>query len=65
MAAETMSSMMRCARCKGYLVAHGVEPHRYVCEACGQNYHLVMQLVPVEPLRQPVVLALPEPKRVE
>ena len=59
------SGMMRCTRCKGFLVASGVEPHRHICEACGQNYHLVMRLVPVEPLRQVVLPALPEPHRVE
>lgn len=59
------SSVMHCLWCKGFLVASGVEPHRYICERCSQNYHLVMQLVPVEPLRQPVLLGLPEPHRAE
>lgn len=33
-------------------MSSGVEVHRYVCENCGQNYHGVLQFVPVEPLQQ-------------
>jgi len=43
---------MRCSKDRSTLVQSGQEPHRFVCEACGQNYLVVMQLVPVEPLRR-------------
>lgn len=58
-------SVLRCLRCKGLLMASGVEPHRHICGKCGQNYHLVLQIVPVEPLASPAVPLLPEPSRVE
>jgi len=44
--------LMRCSKDRATLVQSGQEPHRFVCEACGQNYMVVMQLVPVEPLRR-------------
>jgi len=50
-------SLMSCLQCKGRLEPSGTEPHRHICEGCGQNYLLVMQLVPVPPLRR---LLLPE-----
>lgn len=42
------TSVMRCLRCKSACQRSGREPHRVVCEGCGQNYLVVMQLVPVE-----------------
>jgi hypothetical protein len=49
---------MCCLRCRGLLLPTGQEPHRFVCEHCGQNYLVVLQLVPVDPLRP---LALTDP----
>lgn len=49
---ETSDSrrLMRCLRCKSTnLMKSGREPYRFVCDDCGQNFHAVMQLVPVEP----------------
>ena len=50
-------SLMLCLRCRGHLAPSGQEPHRFVCEKCGQNFLVVMSLVPVDPVRLP---ALPE-----
>lgn len=55
------TSVLRCLRCKGLLEASGVEPHRHICKSCGQNFHLVLQMIPVEPLTPFGVPALPEP----
>ncbi len=42
---------MRCAHClNGDLERSGQEPHRYVCAGCGQNFFLIMSLVPTAPL---------------
>ena len=49
-------SLMRCSSCRNQLSVSGQEPHRFICSGCGQNFHLVMQLVPVEPLRRPPML---------
>lgn len=46
------TGMMRCTADRSILVQSGQEPHRFVCDVCGQNYMVVMQLVPVEPLRR-------------
>ena len=54
---ESPTSLMFCTRCKGALEPSGSEPHRHICKECGQNYLLVMQLVPVAPMR---ALMLPE-----
>ena len=54
---ETASeSLMRCSTCRGLLAQSGLEPHRYICSSCGQNFFLVMRLVPVEPLHRPALL---------
>lgn len=49
-----------CPRCKGQLLPSGYEPHRRICEGCGQHYHAVLQYVPVDapPNRD---LLLPKP----
>jgi len=40
---------MRCPRCKGKgLSRSGREPYRFICDACGQHYFAVMQLIPVD-----------------
>jgi hypothetical protein len=59
MPGETPDSgpLMRCSVCHSFLTQSGQEPHRFVCPKCGQNYHLIVNLVPVDPLRR---LALPE-----
>jgi len=54
------TSLMRCIQCRGLLQPSGQEPHRFVCEKCGQNYLAVFQLVAVEPARRPL---LGEPER--
>ena len=51
---------MRCTKDRSALVQSGQEPHRFVCEKCGQNYMVVMQIVAVEPLR-PLQLASENP----
>ncbi len=48
--------MIRCSVDRAFLTQNGQEPHRYICPQCNANYMLVMQLVPVPPLRR---LALP------
>ncbi len=46
--ADSDRSMLRCLRCKNIgLMQSGREPYRHICERCGANYHIVMQLVPV------------------
>jgi len=45
-----MQDFIRCLKCKGRLVPSGVEVHRYVCSDCGQEYHAVLQFVPVDPI---------------
>jgi predicted amidophosphoribosyltransferase len=52
---ENPTSLMFCARCKSQLEPSGSEPHRHICKGCGQNYLLVMQLVPVDPMRLPML----------
>lgn len=47
-----MSGFARCPRCKGQLQPSGIEPHRHVCEGCGQHFQAVLQFVPVEPVRR-------------
>jgi len=47
-----LTGLMRCSKDRASLIQSGQEPHRFVCEVCGQNYLAVMQLVPVEPLRR-------------
>lgn len=59
----TPSGLMRCTKDRAFLVPSGQEPHRMVCEACGQNYLVVMQLVPVEPLRRVPLPELPSAER--
>ena len=49
--------LMLCLRCRGHLAPSGQEPHRFICEKCGQNFLAVMLLIPVDPVRLP---ALPE-----
>ena len=46
---------MWCTQCRGHLVSSGQEPHRFVCEECGQNFLAILQLVPVEPARRPLL----------
>lgn len=56
-APENSRSVMRCLRCRGLkLERSGKEPHRLICKDCGQNFFAVMQLVPVEPLKRPLLL---------
>jgi len=43
---------IRCPQCRGQLLPSGVEVHRHVCEGCGQNYHAILQFVPVDPIRR-------------
>jgi len=45
---DNSASLMRCLRCKSVCQSSGREPHRVVCQGCGQHYLVVMQLVPVE-----------------
>lgn len=45
---------VRCTYCSGELGPSGVEPHRHICKGCGQNFHLVLQLTPVSPLRSEI-----------
>lgn len=48
---------MRCLRCKGTeLMRSGREPHRLICNGCGQNFLVVMQLVPVSADDRPLML---------
>lgn len=56
---DSSANVMQCLRCRGRLEPSGSEPHRHVCSNCGQNYFLVLRLVPVDPLRPPM---LPEGK---
>lgn len=53
---EDPTLLMRCSGCRGQLEPSGQEPSRFICSDCGQNFHLVMQLVPVEPLHRPALL---------
>jgi len=55
--------LMRCTKDRAFLVQSGQEPTRFVCEACGQNYMVAMQLVPVEPLRRVPPQELPIAER--
>ena len=48
-------SLMRCLRCRGRLEKTGREPYRFACGACGQNYMVVMQLVPVDAGKVPLL----------
>lgn len=50
-------SGMRCLQCQGDLEPSGQEPYRHICVKCGQNYLIVVQMVPVEPLRLPALEA--------
>ena len=45
-----MTDFIRCLKCDGRLLPSGVEVHRLVCQTCGQNYHAVLQFIPVEPI---------------
>lgn len=44
---------IRCLKCRGQLLPSGVEVHRVICSDCGQNYHAVLQFIPVEPIQRP------------
>ncbi len=56
--------LMRCTKDRAFLVQSGQEPTRFICEAGGQNYMVVMQLVPIEPLRRvPLPPELPSAER--
>lgn len=46
------NGFIKCLMCNGQLLPSGVEVHRYICESCGQNYHAVLQFIPVEPIRR-------------
>ena len=51
--------LMRCTKDRALLIQSGQEPTRFICELCGQNYMVAMQLVPVEPLRRVPLPELP------
>lgn len=41
---------LRCLRCSSRnMHRSGREPYRVICGDCGSHYHVVMQLIPVEP----------------
>lgn len=41
--------VLKCLRCRGQLAKSGKEPTRLVCEKCGQEYHAVLHLQPIDP----------------
>lgn len=48
----TTDDFIRCLKCRGQLLPSGVEVHRHICKDCGQNYHAVLQFVPVDPIQR-------------
>lgn len=50
--------IVRCIRpdCGGFLGASGQEVVRYICQRCGQNYFLCVNLEPVAPHNPPKIL---------
>lgn len=59
---DNEASLTVCLQCKSRLEPSGQEPYRFVCPCCGQNYVLVAQLVPTEPLRPPALEGECSPK---
>ena len=53
--------ILRCLRCRNHLSKSGKEPSRLVCERCGQEYHAVLQLIPIDPKPEERLLANVEP----
>lgn len=54
---EKSVGILRCLRCRGiHLDRSGREPYRMICRDCGQHYHVVMQLVPVDSDDRPLQL---------
>ena len=51
-----VSSSIRCPKCNGLLEMSGVEAHRYICKDCSQNYHGVLQFVPVDPIKRTEII---------
>ncbi len=48
---------LRCLRCSSTdLARSGREPHRHICQSCGQHYFLVLQMVPVPSDNRPLLL---------
>lgn len=62
---STPCGLMRCTTCRGFLQPSGREPHRYICESCGQNFFVVMQLVPVDPAHRPLLPEVSEGERAK
>jgi len=50
--------LTRCLRCKDFLTPSGKEPHRLVCPSCGQNFFVVLQLIPVDPRKATPMLGV-------
>jgi hypothetical protein len=46
--ATLLGGYIKCLRCKGRLESTGISPDRLECSECGQNYLVVIQMVPVE-----------------
>lgn len=50
-------SRIRCLRCSSLRVeASGFDASRHVCSDCGQHYMMVMQMIPVDPPKQDLLL---------